>query len=1069
VVINEVVTDPQQDWSTNNFNGVPAAGAVTSTDEFIELFIRTGGLNLTGWTIELRDSSPVSGTLIIGGAFQTSNYVGPIGTFSSTASGDYLVLGNVIGSASMNDDILIILRDNFGNIIDQVELGDDLELDGLGDGAPDGAGRGGNAAGIPDEAVFRYPNGMDTNNDVADFITGLVTIGQSNDSVVTPTPTPPPPTPVAPLLIGEFLYDGLTPSTEGDEFVELCNPNPNVIDLTGYKVGDEETAGGGESMYQLPISTTLAVDTCLVIAKNAVQFVARFGLWPNYEVIVTGSSYTDDPIVPNLNKYTPWGSGSWSLSNTGDELVVLGPNNEILDSVAYRNGNYATLGLEADHSAPAPDSLQRIWPFDTNSMPGDFVRASPNPGQPTRPPAPPAVPLPATLPGGMFAYWGDLHAHTSYSDGLGPPFYALAMARAAGLHFFAITDHDWWLTEAEWVKTLTQTQQATVPGAFVALRGIEWTPASGGHINVFNNDTLLNGRNDPRHNTLAAFYDWLAANPAAIAQFNHPDPRFDGNFNNFAYHAAAAQMLYLQEVGNHAQGYTTYEPALVQSNTASWRVGPTNNSDSHTSHWGSDSPARTGLVAPALTEADLLAAMRARRSFATEDHNLALALRLNGEWMGSALTATGRLPLTVDWVDPDSEPVTLFLYDGNLPLANVSQANSGQWTTTVEARPGHFFWVKAVQADGDTAYTAPVWLEGQAAPERLVINELLPAPGDWDWDDNGVADYHDEWIELYNPTNRPVGLGGWQLVDSSGFAYSIPLGAVIPASGYAVFYYAQTDLSLNNDGDTLSLIHPNGAVVDIFGYDYTPGYDESWCRLPDAGSTWSEDCSPSPLAANWQKAPAGPLTVKIFEARRLPHNAWVRVKGRVTAPSGVLGSRNMYIQDDTGGILIYLPKEFYRTFNLGDKVEVVGNRRSFHDEAEIVVDERSDVEFLESGLPPPPLPILTTSLLEPYEGMLVQLQGQAVRFQGWATFWVDDGTGPAKTYLRSSTGIKKPYLAAGTPLMAVGIVSQYSDEDEPTRYDYRLLPRYQTDLVITAATPTPQSNWPNLLPETGQQ
>lgn len=874
--------------------------------------------------------------------------------------------------------------------------------------------------------------------------------------------------PVFPILIGEFLYDGLTSSTEGDEFVELCNPVTTTVSLANYKIGDEETRGGGESMYQLPNTATIEANSCRVVAKNAAQFQARFGFLPDFEVIVTGSSYTDDPAVPNLSKYTTWGSGSWSLANDGDELVVLGPADEILDNVAYRNGNYASLEPEWEASAPAPYSLQRVWPTDTNSMPHDFVRTDPNPGRLTLPPPPPAMPsVPAALPGGMYVFWGDLQAHTTYSDGAGPPYYALAMARAAGLHFYAITDHDWRLANLEWANTLIQTRQASVPGAFVALRGLEWTLDGAGHINVFNDDTLLNSHTDPLVDTLPEFYAWLAAHPTAIAQFNHPADDDGGDFDNFAYQPAAAPMMFMQEIGNRAQGYQTYEPAFVRSNTVGWKVAPTNNSDIHTAHWGSDSSARTGIVAPALTEPDLLEAIRARRVFATEDSNLAVALRINGVWMGSSLSATGSLLLTVDMVDPDPEPLALFLYDGNLPLATVSLATStGQWTSMVNILPGHFFWVKVVQADGNTAYTAPVWIEGEALPDTLYVNEILPAPHDWDWDGNGTPDYQDEWIELYNPTNRPIGLGGWQLVDSSGFTYDIPLGLVIQPDAYAVFFYTQTGISLNNGSDAVRLIHPGGVMVDSFSYDHSPGYDESWCRLPDGGAGWSDNCGPSPMAANWEKAANGPLAVKIFEAKRLSDDAWVRVKGRVTAPPGVLGSRNMYIQDDTAGILIYLPKDHNLYFNLGDKVTVVGNVRTFHEEFEIVVDERSDVKFLEPGLPLPPLPIVTTSLLEPYEGMLVMLQGYTVRFKGRTTFWLDDGTDPAKVYLRQSTGIKKPYIDRDTPVTVVGIVSQYSEEDDPSRNDYRLLPRYQTDLIIAAPATIP-THWPSLLPETG--
>ncbi|MCB0175213.1 MAG: hypothetical protein KDJ97_32200, partial [Anaerolineae bacterium] len=100
----------------------------------------------------------------------------------------------------------------------------------------------------------------------------------------------------------------------------------------------------------------------------------------------------------------------------------------------------------------------------------------------------------------------------------------------------------------------------------------------------------------------------------------------------------------------------------------------------------------------------------------------------------------------------------------------------------------------------------------------------------------------------------------------------------------------------------------------------------------------------------------------------------------------------------------------------------------------------------------------------------------AVRFKGRTTFWVDDGTDPAKVYIRSSTGIKKPFIEPGTTITVVGIVSQYSDPDNPTRYDYRLLPRFQSDLVLPDRTEPVEpvtslslDQWPSLLPATGNK
>ena len=169
---------------------------------------------------------------------------------------------------------------------------------------------------------------------------------------------------------------------------------------------------------------------------------------------------------------------------------------------------------------------------------------------------------------------------------------------------------------------------------------------------------------------------------------------------------------------------------------------------------------------------------------------------------------------------------------------------------------------------------------------------------------------------------------------------------------------------------------------------------------------------------------------------------------------------------------IFRPKKLWEDhglyFNLGDKVQVEGNLDIFREEFEIEVDDPDDASFKEAGLPPPPLPIATTSLLEPYEGMLVMLQGQAVHFQGRTTFWVDDGTDWAKVVAQQSTGIQKPFIERGTPVTVVGVVSQYSDPDNPSRNDYRLLLRYQTDLALPVAAPAPvPSDWPLFLPETG--
>jgi len=173
VVINEIVTDPQQDWSSTSFTTPPGYSS-GSNDEWIELYIKSASIDLTGWTIELNDGSNVSGNLTSTGAFAVSNYItSGTGSFTNSEAGDFLVLGNVVGGGNINNSITINLKDSTGLIIDTVTLGG-----GAGE-APSG-----NAGTIGDESVQRIPNGTDTDTHDSDFSKGVTSLGALNPTQV---------------------------------------------------------------------------------------------------------------------------------------------------------------------------------------------------------------------------------------------------------------------------------------------------------------------------------------------------------------------------------------------------------------------------------------------------------------------------------------------------------------------------------------------------------------------------------------------------------------------------------------------------------------------------------------------------------------------------------------------------------------------------------------------------------------------------------------------------------------------------------------------------------------------
>jgi DNA/RNA endonuclease YhcR with UshA esterase domain len=574
----------------------------------------------------------------------------------------------------------------------------------------------------------------------------------------TATPTATPTT--AALLITEVQYDGAQ-TDDGDEFVEILNPNAFAVDLGGYKIGDEETRDSGEGMYAFPTGALIAPNAALIVARNAAQFRARFGFAPTFELVTT-NVFTDTPDVPNLAKYNAWASGSFSLANSGDEVLLLGRSDQLVDSVAWGNGNFAAVGLRGEANASKLQTLQRYGAQDTDDMTLDFLRGAANPGALVMPPAPPAALPGAPMPNGMFAYWGDLHSHSTASDGSGPPRMAFTTARANQLHFFALTEHDAWLTTEEWDEIGNAARAATVEGAFVALRGFEYSHSTQGHINVFNTATWVS-RDDPNYNTLSEFYAWLARQKDAIAQFNHPDPERGGDLDHFAYNAAAADKIVLQEVGNNAHGvYRQYEPQFIASLNQRWRVAPANNSDHHALTWGGDTSHRVGVLAPALTRAHLLEAFRARRVFATDDARLALALQANGAWMGATIPTQPTLNLTIVVSDPDAEPITLSVYDNGVPVR--AQSFTGAtitWNVAIAGNPAHYYFVRATQADGDTAYTAPIWTDATPLPTPIPPTD---APRDKRWDLGRVSiatarttDLH-RYVDLEGCVTVPPGI-----------------------------------------------------------------------------------------------------------------------------------------------------------------------------------------------------------------------------------------------------------------------------------------------------------------------
>jgi hypothetical protein len=342
-------------------------------------------------------------------------------------------------------------------------------------------------------------------------------------------------------------------------------------------------------------------------------------------------------------------------------------------------------------------------------------------------------------------YFGDLHTHTSYSDGAGTPWDAFAAANDAGADFMATTDHvhypygNLMLTPELWQDTLAAADAYTKDGTFVAMAGYElWLPWTG-EINIYNTREIYdatgnhgghgynNGLQESIRTCLPSLYDWLAKT-GAIGQWNHPtywtgplDKGFNESvvsaFFDFDYYTETRDlgMSMLENFEN-----PDYEKCYVWALDAGWHVLPAANSDTHSANWISGSELRTVLLAPSLTSHDLYDAMKASRGYATQDKNLEIYYTLNGGVMGSELSPVGTYEVSVHISDPDGSEDAIRLVevvsDGGAVVASMSfDSASVDWTTTLTSDSAHYYYLRVTTAsnlygeEGATAWTAPVW------------------------------------------------------------------------------------------------------------------------------------------------------------------------------------------------------------------------------------------------------------------------------------------------------------------------------------------------------------------------
>jgi len=194
----------------------------------------------------------------------------------------------------------------------------------------------------------------------------------------------------------------------------------------------------------------------------------------------------------------------------------------------------------------------------------------------------------------------------------------------------------------------------------------------------------------------------------------------------------------------------------------------------------------------------------------------------------------------------------------NPPSPQNSQSPAGALTDTAEMQSN----INATSATDnpasnnntrDTSSSAPSPSSASSGTETspydysndIIISEIFPNPL--------PGDAKGEFVELYNKGEKDLRLAGWRIGDESGRQYQIPtttgeypkIANIIKAKDFFVVYRQESNIALDNDGDSVKLYKPlKVTATETVKYKNAPA---GWSYSRDAADNrwmWVEDVTP---------------------------------------------------------------------------------------------------------------------------------------------------------------------------------------------------------------------------------
>lgn len=333
-------------------------------------------------------------------------------------------------------------------------------------------------------------------------------------------------------------------------------------------------------------------------------------------------------------------------------------------------------------------------------------------------------------------FWGDLHMHSNLSDGLQDPEYIYNFARhVSGLEIAALGDHDTILGKNNsWQRVIDLAKKYHEPGRFVTLLGYEYTERTyGGDRNVYYLDDegpFLNSADDTPHPD--QLYQRLREHgrPAMVIPhcvtgegnfWEHSDPEFCPLAEIYSTHGCSDAYPNDRPLHPLSSQHNIYRPgsSYTDSFKHGLKMGVVGGTDDHGAQpgWGySWHDYRGGIMGvqmKELTRESLWESLYQRRTTATTGERILLDMTVDGLAIGEEGSASDHPTVTITAHGTNKIDMIELLRNEQV----IHCFHGRGWDETRVYRDetcpdsGAWYRCRLTQADGERAWTSPIWIE----------------------------------------------------------------------------------------------------------------------------------------------------------------------------------------------------------------------------------------------------------------------------------------------------------------------------------------------------------------------